>query len=286
MNKLLIPTDFSEYSENVIRYACGIAEQNGQSIDLAHVFSWHSNSYLNAQEEEQLNDPRIPETKEKMEQLVTWVNQQFPEINVRSIFRDGNLYDEIKALTNAVDYDAVIMGTEGASGIEALFIGSNTYDTILNTRTPVLAVPLVVDTFQKNHVGLLCNFKEAELSALKQAIPLLDNNYRLSLIHVNSNDRPVKEVDADFKSWIERIEKEIGISDISYIIKPQTLFLHQRESLADAITSVLIDEQVDFLVITKSRKNVFRKLIQPNVVKKLAFSIKIPTFFARVLIEK
>ncbi|MGO3655457.1 MAG: universal stress protein, partial [Sphingobacterium sp.] len=102
----------------------------------------------------------------------------------------------------------------------------------------------------------------------------------------NSNDRSVKEVDADFKSWIERIEKEIGISDISYIIKPQTLFLHQRESLADAITSVLIDEQVDFLVITKSRKNVFRKLIQPNVVKKLAFSIKIPTFFARVLIEK
>lgn len=286
MNKLLIPIDFSEYSDNVIRYACGIAKQNGQSIDLVHVFSWHSNSYLNAQEEEQLNDPRIQETKEKMAESVSWLNKQFPEINVRSIFRDGNLYDEIKALTNATDYDAIIMGTEGASGVEALFIGSNTYDTILNTRTPVLAVPLVVDTFKKNHVGLLCNFKEAELSALKQAMPLLDNDYRLILIHVNSNDQAVKDVDAHFKSWIERIEQEIGISDISYIIKPQTLFSHQKESLADAITSVLIDEQVDFLVITKSRKNVFRKLIQPNVVKKLAFSIKIPTFFARVLIEK
>lgn len=286
MNKLLIPIDFSQYSENAIRYACSISAQNGQSIDLVHVFSSHSNSYLNTTEEGQLNDPRVPEAKEKMKEVVAWATQEFPEINIQSIFLYGNLYDEIKALTNATEYDAVVMGTEGASGLEAVFIGSNTYDTILNTKTPVLAVPLVADNFKKRHVGLLCNFKEAELSALKQSIPLLDNDYRLILIHVNADDRAIPEIDADFKVWIDRIEKETGLSDISYVIKPQKLFMHQKESLAEAITSSLIDQQVDFLIITKSRKNVFRQLIQANVVKKLAFTIKIPTFFARVLIKK
>lgn len=285
MHKLLLPIDFSEFSENAIRYACDIAKQNQQSISLVHVFSWHSNSYLNAQHEEELTDPRVPEAKEKMAATIAWVNQDFPEVSIDGFFRNGNLYDEIKAITNQTDYDAVIMGTEGASGLEALFIGSNTYDTILNTRTPVLAVPVTATAFEKTHVGLLCNFKEAELSALQQATPLLKKDYHLTLIHVNIDDRPIKDLDTEFKSWIDRIEEETGISDISYIIKPQKLFSHQKESLAHAITSTLIDQQVDFLVITKSRKSVFRHLLQSNVVKKLAFSIKIPTFFARVLIK-
>lgn len=286
MSKLLIPIDFSEYSENAIRYACQIAAVNGQSIDLVHVFSWHSNSYLNNQEDATLNDPRVPEAEEQMERTVNWLKQEFPGISTQALFRNGNLYEEIKSLTNQTSYDAVVMGTDGASGLEALFIGSNTYDTILNTTTPVLAIPTSSKKFDKKHVGLLCNFKEAELSALEQARPLLSDDYHLILIHVNLNDRAINELDNEFKLWIERIESEIGLSDISYVIKPQTLFAHQKESLPDAITAALIDEHVDFLVITKSRKNIFRKLIQPNVVKQLAFSMRIPTFFARVLIKK
>ena len=286
MSKLLIPIDFSEYSENAIRYACQIAAVNGQSIDLVHVFSWHSNSYLNNQEDATLNDPRVPEAEEQMERTVNWLKQEFPGISTHALFRNGNLYEEIKSLTNQTSYDAVVMGTDGASGLEALFIGSNTYDTILNTTTPVLAIPTSSKKFDKKHVGLLCNFKEAELSALEQARPLLSDDYHLILIHVNLNDRAINELDNEFKLWIERIESEIGLSDISYVIKPQTLFAHQKESLPDAITAALIDEHVDFLVITKSRKNIFRKLIQPNVVKQLAFSMRIPTFFARVLIKK
>lgn len=286
MSKLLIPIDFSEYSENAIRYACQIAAVNGQSIDLVHVFSWHSNSYLNNQEDATLNDPRVPEAEEQMERTVNWLKQEFPGISTQALFRNGNLYEEIKSLTKQTSYDAVVMGTDGASGLEALFIGSNTYDTILNTTTPVLAIPTSSKKFDKKHVGLLCNFKEAELSALEQARPLLSDDYHLILIHVNLNDRAINELDNEFKLWIERIESEIGLSDISYVIKPQTLFAHQKESLPDAITAALIDEHVDFLVITKSRKNIFRKLIQPNVVKQLAFSMRIPTFFARVLIKK
>ena len=72
MSKLLIPIDFSEYSENAIRYACQIATANGRSIDLVHVFSWHSNSSLNNQEEATLNDPRVPEAEEQMERTINW----------------------------------------------------------------------------------------------------------------------------------------------------------------------------------------------------------------------
>ncbi|SEG71621.1 universal stress protein [Sphingobacterium lactis] len=283
MSKLLIPIDFSEFSENAVRYAAQVAADAGQEIDLVHVFSSHSNSYLNAQGDMPLTDPNVPEAEENMKKAVESFQKEFPSATFNPIFRNGNLYDEIKEVTNATPYDAVVMGTKGASGLEAVFIGSNTYDTILNTTTPVLAVPVDCTSYKHDTVGLLCNFKEAELTALQQALPLFKTNYRLVLIHVNTNDRPIKDIDAQFKEWINRIESEIGISDISYIIKPQTLFMRQKESVAQAITSVLLDEQVEILILTKSKKSVFRQLTESNVIKKMAFDIKIPTFFARVL---
>jgi len=284
MSKLLIPIDFSEYSNNATHYACQIAKESGQEIDLIHVFSSHSNSLANVTGESPLHDPRVPEAEESMNNTITKFQDEFPGIKLNSIFRNGNLYDEIKAVTSATDYDAVVMGTHGASGLESVFIGSNTYDTILNTKTPVLAIPASSTNYKKDHIALLCNFKEAELSALQQAIPLFKNDFRLILIHVNTNEKSVAEVDLNFKDWINRIESELGISDISYIIKPQTLFMRQKEPVAQAINSVLIDEQVDILILTKSKKSVFRKLTESNVIKKMAFNIKIPTFFARVLI--
>ncbi|WP_409150441.1 universal stress protein [Sphingobacterium sp. BS-2] len=283
MSKLLIPIDFSENSDNAIHYACQVAQQAGQEIDLIHVFSSHSNTYANVKGETPLNDPRVPEAEQNMVDTIAKYQQEFPTVKLNSIFKDGNLYDGIKAVTNATPYDAVVMGTQGASGLDAVFIGSNTYDTILNTTTPVLAVPETCTKYKKDNIALLCNFKEAELTALQQAAPLFKTDYRLVLIHVNTNDRAIKDIDADFKEWINRIESELGISDISYIIKPQTLFMRQKETVAQAITSVLLDEQVDILILTKSKKSVFRQLTESNVIKKMAFNIQIPTFFARVL---
>ena len=282
MNKILLPIDFSENSDNAVNYACQIALDGDFELELVHVFSQHSNTYLNAQSETPLHDPRIKEAEINMKSVLNKIGNTYPRIKVSSTFRDGNLYDEIKKLTSAYDYSAIIMGTKGASGLEALFIGSNTYDTILNTKTPVFAIPANASTFKKNKIGLLCNFKEGEITALSQAIPLLKSNFHLVLIHVNSTDKAINEIDNELQTWIGRLEGEFGQLDISYTIKPQTLFMRQRESIAQAITSVLIDEQVDILILTKSKKSVFRQLSESNVIKKMAFDIQIPTFFSRV----
>ena len=284
MSKFLIPIDFSDYSKTAIQYACQVAQESGQEIELIHVFSEHTNSFLNVQGESPLKDPRVPEAEENMNKELEDIKQKYPNVKVQGIFKDGNLYDKIKEVTSAYKYDAVFMGTKGASGLEAVFIGSNTYDTIQNTLTPVFAIPVDKTTFKKNKVALLCNFKEAELSAISQAVPLLGTDFQLILIHVNSDDREIKDIDADFKNWINRIESELKISDISYIIKPQTLFMGRKESIAQGITSVLLDEQADILILTKSKKSVFRQLTEGNVIKQMAFDIQIPTFFARVLI--
>jgi len=284
MKKILIPVDFSEHSQAAIDYACQLIEHNSvqQAIDLVHVYTTHSNMYTNRQVNVDISDPQVVIAEKNMAQALASIKAQYPSIQCQAIYKDGNLYEEISKITAAFNYDAIIMGTKGASGIEALFLGSNTYDVILNTKTPVLAVPVEKASFKKNRIGLLCNFKPAEIEALQQTINLLGNGFELVLIHVNKNDEKISIIDERFKNWIEEIITQTGVQNISYTVKSQALYNRNLENLSSAIDSVIIDEQIDLLLVTKSRKSIFRKLVEENIVKRMAYDLSIPKLFARV----
>ncbi|MBD1427827.1 universal stress protein [Sphingobacterium arenae] len=283
MKKILIPVDFSEDSLTAIQYASQLISQNEQkqSVDLIHVFTYHTNSYINRQAYP-IEDPQMKISEKDMERLLAKLHGEYPDITFNSIFKDGNLFEEISKVTASFNYDAVIMGTKGSSGLEAIFLGSNTYDVILNTKTPVLGVPQNTKGFKKNRIGLLCNFKEGEIEVLQHAIKLIGNNFELVLIYVNKDDRRISDIDAQFKDWIEEIINRTGIQNISYTIKPQVLYNRAAENVSHAISNVLIDEQIDLLLITRSRKSIFRRLIEENIVRKMAYNMTIPTLFAPV----
>jgi nucleotide-binding universal stress UspA family protein len=283
MNKILIPVDFSEDSLSAIQYACQLISQNDrkQEVDLIHVFTHHSNSYVNRQAYP-IEDPQVKISEKDMERLLANLQNEHPDIKFNTIFKEGNLFEEISKVTAGFDYDAVIMGTKGSSGLEAIFLGSNTYDVILNTKTPVVGIPQKTKSLKKDRVGLLCNFKEGEIEVLQHAIKLIGTDFELVLIYVNKDDRRISDIDAQFRGWIEEIISRTGIQNISYTIKPQVLYNRAAENISHAISSVLIDEQIDFLLITRSRKSIFRKLIEENIVRKMAYNMTIPTLFAPV----
>lgn len=117
---------------------------------------------------------------------------------------------------------------------------------------------------------------------MEQAINLLGNNFELVLIHVNKNDETIAVIDERFQAWIEQIIAKTGITNISYTVKSQVLYNRTVENLSHAIDNVIIDEQIDILLVTKSRKSIFRKLVEENIVRKLAYESTIPKFFAKV----
>ena len=217
-----------------------------------------------------------------MEKLLAEVRKEYPHITFNSIFKEGNLFEEISKVTASFPYDAVVMGTKGTSGLEAVFLGSNTYDVILNTKTPVLGVPRNTEALKKDRIGLLCNFKEGEIEVLLQAIKLIDKDFELVLVYVNKEDRDIQEIEDQFKEWIEEIIRRTSIENISYIVKSQMMYNRAKENVSHAISNVLIDEQIDLLLITRSRKSFFRKLVEENIVRKMAYNMTIPTLFAPV----
>lgn len=279
--KILIPVDFSTYSNKAIEYACQLSKIVQHELILIHVFTDHSNIYRNALEDTDLIDPRVGLARREMKRLLTDIGEIHPEIKVDSIFVDGNLYEEIRKIVSSEPYDAIIMGTKGSSGLDALLIGSNMFDVFLNTKTPVLAVPFKEKKYKTDKIGLLCNFKDGEIDVLKQATQLYGKDFELILIHINTTDESIKNLDDKFAQFIERIIAETGIDDISYTIKAQTFLIQYKEDISSAIDSVISDELLDVLLVTKSKKGFLRKIVDENIVKKMAYQIQIPKFFAR-----
>lgn len=280
-NKVLIPVDFSDYSIKAIEYACQLAKNVRHDIVLAHIFTDHVNKYRNTVENTDLIDPRVAVAKEQMNKLIAVIKEENPDLAITSIFTGGNLYDEIRKIVSSESFDAIIMGTKGSFGLDALLIGSNMFDVFLNTKTPVLAVPYAEKTYKTNKIGLLCNFKDGEIDVLKQAIKIYGNDFQLILIHVNTADEPIKTLDDKFVQFIERIIEETGIDDISYIIKAQSFLVQYKEDISSAIGTVIADELLDALLVTKSKKGFLRKIVEENIVRKMAYDIHIPKFFAR-----
>lgn len=283
MNKILIPVDFSIHSDKAIEYAVQLAQKSHQTIDLLHVFTDHSNIYHNAQTDPELVDPRVPEAKQKMELLIANIQNTLPDLKLNALYADGNLYDQVSHFASKENYDAIIMGTKGAFGLDALLIGSNMFDVFLNTQVPVLAVPYSEKKFKAEKIGLLCNFKYGEIDVLKQAIKVYGADFELVLIHVNTTNESIHNIDKSFEVFIDKIIEETGIEDISYVIKPQAFLVQYKEDISSAIDTVISDEMLDALLVTKSKKTFLRKIIEENIVKKMAYQIQIPKFFARRL---
>lgn len=282
MGKILVPIDFSKNSTIAAQYATKIALENQDELVFLHVFTKHINKYANfVVHGEKIIDPTVQESQDKLNELVEEVKAKSPDLTISQLFDEGILSEVISKETAKNSYKVVVMGTKGASGLESVLIGSNTYDVIRECQTPILAIPSNATVYRKDTVALLTNFKPGEIEVLKQAIPVFGKNFHLLLIHINKLEVDMKVLDKNLSQWIDKIITETGIDDVSYTVKSRTYFANSAERIASGIQTMIRDENIDIILITKSRKAFFRNLFSENIIKEMAMGIVIPNFFGR-----
>ncbi|MBP3943324.1 universal stress protein [Sphingobacteriaceae bacterium WQ 2009] len=280
MNQLLVPTDFSDNAYVAASYACQLAEKSQSTIHLLNVQTLHTNSFANV--DAALDDPLFVAAKATMSSLQSKLSAEFPGVTIKTLFRHGVLSEQIAEQTKKESYTNIVMGTKGSSGLESILLGSNTYEVIMESETPVLAIPAKATRLKTDNIALLCNFRPGELEVVKQAVAIYGNNFHLKLIHINSANTEMAALDKQFKDWIDQIIASTNLDDISYTIKDITYFANAKESIFQGIQTILRDEDVDVILVTKSRKTFFNKIFSENIVKSLAYDISIPNLFAKV----
>jgi nucleotide-binding universal stress UspA family protein len=137
--KILLPTDGSEEAEQAVRHGLALAESMDASVHALYVVPTgvtlpYSPGHL---DEEGRN-----EAEEYGEEIVTEVVEMAKKAGIEStgVVKRGTVYKEIVEYAADNDFELLVMGTQGRSGLDELVLGSTTEKVVRHSDVPVTAV--------------------------------------------------------------------------------------------------------------------------------------------------
>ncbi len=142
--KILVPTDFSEYSQYALKYACAFAKISGGSIECVHVVDLAfltlgaGGMYDAAAGFERSLATIRAQAKKELDLFIR--KEHLLGVDVKPHLREGTAGEVIAEVADEIHADLIVLPTHGRSGLDRLVFGS-TCDKVLRLATvPVLVV--------------------------------------------------------------------------------------------------------------------------------------------------
>ncbi|MBE0642629.1 MAG: universal stress protein [Bacteroidetes bacterium] len=140
VSTIVVPVDFSNASETLLRSAINVARAYDAEIHLLHVYQ-DVFSVLSMRtfdlSEEVVENVMLKEIETKFDQLLTSVPCGVP---VKRVLRKGETAEEILDYAKETATDLIVISTNARSSIEQFFIGSITQRVVRYASCPVLTL--------------------------------------------------------------------------------------------------------------------------------------------------
>ena len=139
MQNILIPTDFSDNAVRAATYALKLFGDKANYTLLNAFEVPHSGATMLISIADILEKDSLQLLKAQESKLKEDFSKLSKHISVRS--QMGSPSAVIGKLADSKDFDMVVMGTKGATGIKEVLVGSVAANTLSSVKCPVLAVP-------------------------------------------------------------------------------------------------------------------------------------------------
>jgi nucleotide-binding universal stress UspA family protein len=139
LKTIVVPIDFSQPSNDALRYAIRLADQFGSILRLVHVVE--PAPFLNDLPNVALIRSDAEIAKAAKVKLQAIAQDEIDElIPVYPEVRIGKPYQEIVAAAKVGDADLIVIATHGYTGLKHAFLGSTTERVVRHAHCPVLVV--------------------------------------------------------------------------------------------------------------------------------------------------
>jgi nucleotide-binding universal stress UspA family protein len=133
-NKILVPTDFSQASEEALRWATSLARDTGAVLTIAHVEE-PPMAYAGEL-------PLVPdeETREELRRSLAGTLPGDATVSFEHKLLVGDPAAAIVDLAERENADLIVMGSHGRKGLTRLLMGSVAEAVVRKAKCPVLTV--------------------------------------------------------------------------------------------------------------------------------------------------
>ena len=146
MNKILLPTDFSDNSANAIRYALDLyagTQATFYVLNVQKASGYATDDLLIASPGTSVYEAIVSDNKEKLKNFFEPIEAEYSQhdYGFELIVDFDTLTDAIDQSVKQYEIDLVVMGSNGATGAAEVLFGSNTLKTIRALDHPLLIIP-------------------------------------------------------------------------------------------------------------------------------------------------
>ncbi len=144
--KILVPTDFSEYSDKALKQALDIAKEYNAKVYVLHVLDQklqstmtgdHSELVVNLNEIQRMEKDLMNRARERLHKQI----EQFTECRSVQLIQkvaNGIPYEEILREQEDLGIDLIVIASLGRSAVAKFLIGSVANNVLRGAKCPVL----------------------------------------------------------------------------------------------------------------------------------------------------
>ena len=291
--KFLVPVDFSEITNPLLRTVKRVGERIECEVHLLHVIppvvyipypETMGVSVIDIELLEKLEDEKKGEAKEKLKALEDFLKP----INVRSHVEVGDPADVILDYEEKLNPDIVFLGGHRKGLIEKLLIGSTTEKVVKHGKKSDFVIKGFEVEFKKK-VVIAYDFSKTAQKTAEFSLNFLKNfKVNVEIIHVHESiDIPLVEklkhrLESEFFEEKKRILNELKEKLEREGIRTEVKFL-EGENTVDAISSYVNENpEVELLIIGAKGLSGLKKLILGRTATKLLGKVNKPILIYKV----
>jgi nucleotide-binding universal stress UspA family protein len=282
---ILIPVDFSDYSIYACELGFNYAKDMKAEIVILHVFfsplssdNFAFNEKLSNEETAVILQDKAQDDLKKFEIFIQKKIQEkeWPAVRFTCILKEGLPEEEIVNCSKQINAEMLIMGTRGKDQKDVDLIGSVTAEVIETIKTPLLAIPEKTPFHKLSQVKKIAfgtSFEQKDLIAIDHLFKIF-KPYRINyyLFHLTHQTNVWNEI------------KLAGIKDYFSKQYPDIPIAYEILDANDPVLNLekfVRDESIDIISLTTYKRNLFARIFNPSIARKMLFHTDTPLLALR-----
>jgi nucleotide-binding universal stress UspA family protein len=264
MKRILVPVDFSQEAESAAKVAATIARKTGSEIFLVHMLELPVTTI----------DPAEMNTISSEPQIIYFMklaHQKFDKFKKLPFLKGLTVVESIQfqhAFSGIINeseknnIDLIVMGSQGASGLQEMFIGSNTEKVVRRSKIPVLVIKQSIEEFAVNDILFASDFNKESKSTFNRVIDFANLfEAKVHLLYVNTihNFNTSKNIE----SRIERFMEDFDFDNY-------TTNIYNDISIEKGILSFARDIDADLIALNTHGRSGLSQLFNGSIGQELA----------------
>lgn len=270
MKKILVPIDFSEYSENALKAAASLAKKYNSEIIALHLLGM-SDAYLSKSDNEE---------NQKILLFMQLAKRRFDEFLDKPYLKDVKLKDTINEFMRFEDIndvaqkeqaDLIVMGSHGATGLKEVFVGSNTEKVVRTSEIPVLVVKKDRDIYAVNNILYACDFDSKQLEVHKKIKNFADLvNADVKYLYVNTPGSSFLN-QSEINQKIDFVFDALGWSRAE-----QEVIIYNDYSIESGVLNYCNENEVDMIAVATSQRRGIAHFLMGSVSEDIVNHADLP----------